>query len=109
MPTWNYVAVELEGRMAQMDRDALIAQVDALSHAFEARLAPKPEWTRAKADPRRIDAMLNAIVGFRMEVLDWRGTRKLGQNKPEAARLAAADALAAQGGTAMAQRMREAG
>jgi transcriptional regulator len=109
VPTWNYVAVELEGRMVRMDRDALIAQVDALSQEFEARLAPKPEWTRAKADPKRIDAMLNAIVGFRMEVLDWRGTRKLGQNKPEAARLAAADALAAQGGTAMAQRMRDAG
>ncbi|MEN3748883.1 FMN-binding negative transcriptional regulator [Sphingomonas sp. HF-S3] len=109
VPTWNYVAVELEGRMVRMERDALIAQVDTLSHEFEARLAPKPEWTRAKADPRRIDAMLNAIVGFRMEVLDWRGTRKLGQNKPEAARLAAADALAARGGTAMAQRMRDAG
>ena len=47
VPTWNYVTVELEGRIAKLDRDALVAQIDALGHEHEARLAPKPEWTRA--------------------------------------------------------------
>ncbi|MES2442945.1 MAG: FMN-binding negative transcriptional regulator [Pseudomonadota bacterium] len=108
VPTWNYVAVELEGRMVRMDHDAPVAQIDALSHEQEARLAPKPEWTRAKVDPRKIDAMLNAIIGFRMEIVGWRGTRKLGQNKPDAARLSAADALDAQGRRAIAHWMRNA-
>ena len=31
VPTWNYAAVELEGTVRRMDRDALIAQVDQLS------------------------------------------------------------------------------
>jgi len=106
VPTWNYVTVELEGRMVRMDRDALVAQIDALGHEQEARLAPKPEWTRDKVDPKRIDAMLNAIVGFRLEITAWRGTRKLGQTKAEAARLAAADALEAQGRRAIAHWMR---
>lgn len=106
VPTWNYVAVELEGSVAQLDRDELVAQIDALSDVQEARLAPKRPWTRAKADPARIDALLAAIVGFRLDVSGWRGTRKLGQNKPEAARLAAADALEAQGHCAMAALMR---
>lgn len=106
VPTWNYVTVELEGRMVKMDRDALIAQIDALSHEQEARLAPKPEWTRAKSDPKKIEMMLNAITGFRLEVQAWRGTRKLGQNKPDAARLSAADALDAQGRRAIAHWMR---
>jgi transcriptional regulator len=106
VPTWNYVAVELEGTMRQMDRDALAAQIEALSHANEARLAPKPEWTVDKVDPLRIEQMLGAITGFRLEIQAWRGTRKLGQNKSDAARLSAADALDAQGRHAVAHWMR---
>lgn len=106
VPTWNYVTVELEGRMVRMERDALIAQIDALSHEQEARLAPKPEWTRAKSDPRKIEKMLDAIVGFRLEIAAWRGTLKLGQNKPEAARLAVAEQFEAQGRRAIAHWMR---
>lgn len=106
VPTWNYVAVELEGRLVRMDRDALIAQVDALSHEQERRLAPKPKWTSAKVDPKLLDRMLDAITGFRLEVSAWRGTRKLGQNKPEPVRLVAADALEAQGRRAIAHWMR---
>jgi len=108
VPTWNYVTVELEGRMVRMDRDALLAQIDALGHEQEGRLAPKPEWTRAKTDPKRIDAMLNGIHGFRLEIIAWRGTRKLGQTKSDAARLSAADALDAQGRKAVAHWMRNA-
>jgi transcriptional regulator len=109
VPTWNYVAVELEGTIRRMDRDALLAQIEALSHANEARLAPKPEWTVAKVDPLRLEQMLGAITGFRLEVQAWRGTRKLGQNKSDAARLSAADALDAQGRRAVARWMRHPG
>ncbi len=105
VPTWNYAAVELEGVVCRMDRDALIEQVDQLSAENEARL-DKPAWTRAKMDPRTFDAMLKGIVGFRLEVTAWRGTLKLGQNKPAAARHAAADASAAAGRRAIAQLMR---
>ncbi|HWK36452.1 FMN-binding negative transcriptional regulator [Sphingomonas sp.] len=105
VPTWNYVAVELEGRIRRMDRDALLAQIDQLSAEQEAPL-PKMPWTRAKADPKKIDAMLNAIVGFRLEVTAWRGTIKLGQNKPAAARLAAADGVEASGRRGIAHWMR---
>ena len=108
VPTWNYVSVELEGRAAKMDRDALIAQIDALSHEQEARLAPKPEWTRAKTDPKKIEMMLGAIIGFRLDVQAWRGTLKLGQNKPEAARESAAHHLDTQGRRAVAHWMRHA-
>lgn len=104
--TWNYVAVELEGMLVRMDDDGLLAQLDALAHEQERRLAPKPEWKRDKVDPAKIAKMLTAITGYRLEIKAWRGTRKLGQNKPDAARLAAADALEAQGRGAMAALMR---
>lgn len=106
VPTWNYMAVELEGRVKRMDRDGLLNQIDQLAREHETRLAPKPAWTRDKMDPAAVDKLANAIVGFTMEVTAWRGTVKFGQNKPEAARLAAADALEAQGRRAIAHLMR---
>jgi transcriptional regulator len=106
VPTWNYLAVELQGIAHRMDRDALADQIDRLSAAFEARLAPKPEWTREKMTPGLFDRMLAGIIGFTLDVTAWRGTRKLGQNKPEEARLAAADALDANGQRAVAHLMR---
>lgn len=106
VPTWNYLAVELEGRIAKMDRDALLDQIDRLSAEHEARLEPKPVWTRAKMDPDTLHKMLGAITGYTLEIQAWRGTRKLGQNKSDAARLAAADGLDASGKRAMAHLMR---
>lgn len=105
VPTWNYAAVELEGRITVMDEDGLIAQLDQLSAEQEARL-PKMPWTRDKMDDGRFRAMLRGIVGVRLDVIAWRGTLKLAQTKSEAARLAAADGLATSGRSAIAQWMR---
>lgn len=108
VPTWNYVAVELEGVVTRTDRAALMQQVDDLSAAHEQRLLPKAPWTRAKADPVQIGRMLDSITGFEMRIQAWRGTMKLGQNKPADARQKAADALEASGRRAIAHLMREA-
>ena len=64
--------------------------------------------TRAKMDPALFDKMTGAIVGFRLEVAGWCGTLKLGQNKPEAARLSAADGVEASGRRGIAHWMRSA-
>jgi transcriptional regulator len=109
VPTWNYVAVEVEGRVCKLDRAGLIAQVDALTAGQEARHAPDAPWTRGKADPVRIERMFDAIIGFELDPQAWRGTIKLGQNKPAGARLSAADALDAAGRRAIAHLMRNAG
>ena len=93
VPTWNYLAVEAEGPLRRLDEPGLIALLDALSAEHEARLAPKTPWTRDKLDSRRFEAMLKAIVGFELTVEALRGTRKLGQNKKSAERVAAADGL----------------
>ncbi len=107
VPTWNYIAVELDGVVKALDNDSLIAQSDALSAANEAMLAPKAPWTRAKMDLRRFEAMLPAIQAYEMQVAEWRGTRKLNQNKPAAVRLAAADQVEAAGNAELANIMRK--
>ncbi|SOB86557.1 negative transcriptional regulator, PaiB family [Sphingomonas guangdongensis] len=105
VPTWNYVAAELEGQVSRMDRDALAAQVRLLTSVHEDRL-PGESWTPDKMDANRWERMLDAIVGFRLRVQAWRGTVKVNQNKPAAARLRAADGSAAAGRTAIAAMMR---
>jgi transcriptional regulator len=57
--------------------------LDDLSAMFEARLAPKPVWTRAKMDPVRFDTMVRqGIIAYEMDVSSLTGVRKLSQNKP---------------------------
>ncbi len=106
VPTWNYTAVELQGQVRKMDRPELIAQADALSHFQEAKFAPKPVWNRSKMGDGLFDKMLGGIFGFVMDISEWRGTLKLGQNKPETVRLAAAEGAAAVGQDAIAHAMR---
>lgn len=83
VPTWNYVAVEAEGDARRLEADELASLLDDLGAAHEARLAPKPAWTRAKMSAGRFEAMLKAIVGYEMRIDTLRGTRKLGQHKSE--------------------------
>ena len=109
VPTWNYLALELEGKVRRMEREGLISLLDDLSAQNEAKLAPKSPWHRNKMDEAKFDKMVDAIVGFEMEILAWRPTAKLGQNKPAAARKNAAAALDATGRRAMAHLMQEFG
>jgi transcriptional regulator len=106
VPTWNYVTVELEGIVRQTDEAGLLAIVDALSDAHERRLAPKPVWTRDKMTPGLAEKMAGAITGYTLEIDQWRGTCKLGQNKTPEVRLRAAGAAEAAGHAALAGLMR---
>lgn len=79
--TWDYVAVEIEGEARALNEAELIAFLDGLSAEHEARLAPKRPWTRTKMPAGRFEAMLPAIRGFAITAPEWRGTRKLSQNR----------------------------
>jgi transcriptional regulator len=86
VPTWNYVSVEAEGPVVGLDDAGLTSLLDDLSAQEEARLAPKPPWTRAKMSPGRFEAMTRAIIGARLTVERLEGTTKLSQDKPDADR-----------------------
>jgi transcriptional regulator len=106
VPTWNYVAVELEGPVRPLESEALVELLDDMSAAQEARLAPKPAWTRAKMSEGRFEGLLKSIGGFEMRVSAWRGTAKVDQDKPQEVRSRIADALAERGELEMAAAMR---
>ncbi|HQA18569.1 MAG TPA: FMN-binding negative transcriptional regulator [Novosphingobium sp.] len=106
VPTWNYVALELEGRVRRMDADATLALITDLSDKHEARVREGQPWTMDKLPPERLRAMLAGIVGFEMEVQAWRETLKLSQNKPADEREKLAAGLESEGAAGIAQLMR---
>jgi transcriptional regulator len=76
-------------------QDELHALLDRQSAHFETRLAPKPEWTSAKMSPGVMEKMMRAIVPVRLHIETLDSTWKLGQNKPDEVRRAAASQAAA--------------
>lgn len=106
VPTWNYAALELEGRVRRMDEDGLLGLLGALSDKHEARVSGGTPWTMDKLSSERRTGMLKAIVGFEMEVQAWRETFKLSQNKTQQDRAALANGLESQGAGAIAHLMR---
>lgn len=93
VPTWNYVSVEAEGFVTPLSDAETLDLLDDLSAQEEARLSPKPAWTRRKMTPARFDALLRGVVGARLHVERLQGTFKLGQNKGESEQAGVAAAL----------------
>ncbi|MBR9762766.1 MAG: FMN-binding negative transcriptional regulator [Rhodobacteraceae bacterium] len=94
VPTWNYVSVHLTGSLEPLPQEEMRDVLDMLSEEFETRLLPKPVWTADKMPQDLMVRLMRMIQPFRMKIETVEGTWKLAQNKPEPARLAAAEALA---------------
>lgn len=82
VPTWHYETVEIEGKARKLADEELIELLDSLSDRFETEYSPEKPWTRGKMEPGKFEAMLKAIVGFEVDPVDVRGTRKFNQHKP---------------------------
>lgn len=93
VPTWNYVAVHLRGRLEPLPHEAMHEMLDRQSAAYEQRLLPKVPWTTGKMTPEALQKMLRQILPFRLHIERIDGTWKLGQNKPDEVRKRASDLL----------------
>ncbi|HEY2658495.1 MAG TPA: FMN-binding negative transcriptional regulator [Caulobacteraceae bacterium] len=93
VPTWNYLSAEIAGPVSRLGMAETTTLLDDLSAEFEARLTPKPPWTRSKMSPGRFEAMLAGIVGFEMRIERLEGVRKLSQNKSLEAQAGVAEAF----------------
>lgn len=97
VPTWNYVAVHLTGTLEQLPHEVMHDMLDRQSAAYEQRLLPKTPWTTGKMTLDVLEKMMRMIVPFRFTLTGVDGTWKLGQNKPEDARISAAHQMAKNG------------
>lgn len=79
VPTWNYAVAHVHGRAEIVaDRDATLATLQAMIARFEGgRTAP---W-RLQLEGARLDAMVGAIVAFRLVIERIDAKFKLSQNK----------------------------
>lgn len=105
VPTWDYVALELEGRVRRMDQDGLDALLYAFIERHETRLDGAP-WQASECPPDLWRKLLAGIAGFEMEVQAWRPLIKLSQKKSAEERRMIADGLEASGSAALAHLMR---
>mgnify|MGYP001231026823 CR=1 FL=1 len=83
VPTWNYEAVHLSGRLEWFEDperlDGVVRDLSALHE--EGRAEP---WSIGDAPRAYIDALLRGIVGVALHVERIEAKRKLSQNKSEA-------------------------
>jgi len=95
VPTWNYVVAHVHGTI-EIDRDpaATRAILDVMITRFESgRPAP---WSLG-FDPERLDALVRAIVGFRLAIKRIDAKFKLSQNRTPTDRGRVMRALDAEG------------
>lgn len=105
VPTWDYVALELEGRVRRMGDEGLEAFLHAAIEKHEGRLEGAP-WLAEESSEKMWSGLFRGIVGFELEVLAWRPTLKLSQNKTADERTRIAEGLDTAGHAALAHLVR---
>lgn len=95
VPTWNYVAVHVTGRIETFDApDRLHALLTELVTVYEKK---QPQPWQIHLDSKVLSGLMNAIVGFKLTVTRWEGKAKLNQNHPVERRERVIAALEQQG------------
>jgi transcriptional regulator len=96
VPTWNYVAAQLRGRLTPIDdAEGQLAVLRRTSAVME-RGKEQP-WTLEQAPPGRVAFLLPMIRSFRIHVEAISGATKLSQRHPPGDRMRVIGALIGQG------------
>lgn len=106
VPTWNYQAVHVHGKIRIRDDESFVRGVVArLTRVNEARAGSERPWKMTDSSREYIDEMLRAIVGIEIEITRLVGKWKLSQNKEERDRVNAAEELRKRGERTTAEAM----
>lgn len=105
VPTWDYVALEMEGRVRRMADEGLEAFLHVVIAKFESRIDGEP-WRAQESSEATWSKLFRGIVGFEIEVQAWRPTLKLSQKRSAGERETIAAGQEAQGNGAIATLMR---
>jgi transcriptional regulator len=107
VPTWNYEAIHVHGRMNVLDDEKFARGVLARLTRTHESTQPRP-WKMSDSSPEYIDGMLRAVVGIEVVIRRLEGKAKLSQNREARDRLNAAQQLDQIGAHALAEAMRRA-
>ncbi|MFD2827264.1 FMN-binding negative transcriptional regulator [Leeuwenhoekiella polynyae] len=90
LPTWNYIKVHLEGKVNRiLSNDELKMEMIELTKFLE---GSDQKYILEKEDPR-MEAFVNYVTGFELEITAWEGKFKLSQDKNKKDQTAAKQAL----------------
>lgn len=90
LPTYNYIRVHLKGKVTAIeDKDKLKQSLITMTDFLE---KPNPKYTLDPDNPR-LDANLNYIKMFEIDITHWEGKLKLSQDKKTSDMLAAREEL----------------
>ena len=106
VPTWNYAAVHVYGRLELLDSHATLELVQRLTEVYE----PGLNANHALLAPDYVARLNQAIVGFKLVIERIEGKEKLGQTRTQADQQGVYHALvdsAHLGGQALAAYMRQ--
>lgn len=88
VPTWNYVAVKLEGTVRRIECDELDTFLYHLIERHEERVtrqgASGDVWRADEAPEQLWYHLRDEIIGFALDIKTWQSTLKLSQNKSPA-------------------------
>ncbi|MGB5556004.1 MAG: FMN-binding negative transcriptional regulator [Flavobacteriaceae bacterium] len=78
LPTWNYIFAHLKGKIKVLKDKETVKQTMVRMTAFLE--GENPAYTLQLDDPR-MDALVDYIVGFEIEITHWEGKFKFSQDK----------------------------
>jgi len=78
LPTWNYIKVHLKGKVNAIEdpetvKETMVKMTEFLEH-------PEHKYKLSMDNPR-MDAAINYVKGFEIEITQWEGKFKLSQDK----------------------------
>lgn len=110
VPTWNYQVVHVHGTIAfQHDTPSKRRAVALLTRDHERRANGAKAWKTADAPADYMEAMLDGIVAFRIEMTRRLAKSKLSQNREARDRAGAISGLRERGKEPLARAMEERG
>lgn len=80
VPTWDYIALEIDGRVRTMDEDSVEAMLHAIIERHERRVEGE-RWLAAESSEKTWNMLRKGIVGFELEIEAMRPTFKLSQKR----------------------------
>ena len=106
VPTWNYQAVHVHGKVHIRDDERFVRGVVArLTRTNEAKTGDARPWKMTDSSPEYIDKMLSAIVGIEIDITRIIGKWKLSQNRENRDRIGAAEELRKRGAQSLSEAM----
>lgn len=78
LPTWNYVAVHVKGKVSEIENPELIkwSLIEMTQHLE----APDRKYQLDINDPK-LEQFVNYVKGFKITITDWEGKFKLSKDK----------------------------